>query len=143
YKKFWRGFLRPPRTRDARTFNGDLHRLLGLWTLWFTPLIGLTGLFYLAESLGWRAPPFGSVADLPAREAALTGEDIDAMAAATQATLPGLRIAQLVLPAEPGDPLVFQGYTDGTWLVRPRASYVAFDPHTHRVVGSHRSRDAT
>ena len=35
-----------------------------------------------------------------------------------------------------------QRHTDGTWLVRPRASYVAFDPADGSVLGSHRSRDA-
>jgi uncharacterized iron-regulated membrane protein len=48
----------------------------------------------------------------------------------------------MLTPTEPGDPLVFQGYTDSTWLVRRRASYVAFDPQSGKVLSSHRSRDA-
>lgn len=39
YKKFWRGFFRKPRTRDARTFWGDMHRLGGVWSLWFVAVI--------------------------------------------------------------------------------------------------------
>ena len=142
YKKFWKGFLRKPRTRNGRIFNGDLHRLLGLWTLWFIPVIALTGLFYLAESLGWRAPPFGSIENAATAEIRLTGKDIDAMAQQARQVLPGLDIALMLPPDQPGDPLVFQGYTDGTWLVRPRASYVAFDPATGTVLGSHRSSNA-
>lgn len=143
YKKFWRGFLKRPRVRDGRTFNGDLHRLLGVWSLWFIPVIALTGLFYLAESLGWRAPPFGDVPDAAPVENRLTAAEIDAMAARVQDIQPGLRIAVMLPPGGPGDPLVFQGYTDRTWLVRARASYVAFDPATGEVLGAHRSRDAS
>ena len=36
YKRWWRGFLKPLRGRDARTWMGDFHRLAGVWTLWFT-----------------------------------------------------------------------------------------------------------
>lgn len=119
YKKFWRGFFRKPRMRNARIFNGDLHRLLGLWTLWFFPVIALTGLFYLAESLGWRAPPFGETGEAVERPIELTGAELDAMADRAKSILPGLDITLVLPPSAPGDPLVFQGYTDGTWLVRP------------------------
>ena len=141
YKKFWRGFFKKPRTRDARTLNGDLHRLVALWTLWFVPVIALTGLFYLAESLGWRAPPFGKIEKAQEVEITLTGAMIDEMAARVEEIQPGLDIAVMLPPTRPGQPLVFQGYTDGTWLVRARASYVAFDPATGDVLGTHRSRD--
>lgn len=51
--------------------------------------------------------------------------------------------ASMRVNPQPGDPLVFQGYSDATWLVRPRASYVAFDPATQALLGQHRSADAT
>lgn len=142
YKKFWRGFLRRPRSGSQRVWHGDLHRLTALWSLWFLPVIALTGLFYLAESLGWRAPPFGEIPAPTAAPARLGAADVDRMAARARQTLPGFAIATLLPPRRPGDPLVFRGYTDGTWLVRPRASYVAFDPATGSVIASHRSRDA-
>ena len=47
YKKWWRGFFRAPRGGDGRRMTGDLHRLMGLWSLWFVALITLTGLWYL------------------------------------------------------------------------------------------------
>ena len=142
YRKFWRGFFQWPRRGNSRRLNGDLHRLCGVWTLWFIPVIALTGLFYLAESMGWRAPPFAPIAPASAQPAILEAAEIDALAAQARRVLPGLRIARLLAPTSAGDPLVFQGYTDGTWLVRPRASFVAFDPADGRVLGSHRARDA-
>ena len=142
YKKFWRGFFQVPRRGNARRLNGDLHRLCGAWTLWFIPVIALTGVFYFAESLGWRAPPFGHIPPVGETNVVLDAAAIDAMAAEARRVLPGLRIARVLPPQEPGDPLVFQGYTDSTWLVRPRASYVAFDPATGEPIASHRSGNA-
>ncbi|MEL7029338.1 MAG: PepSY-associated TM helix domain-containing protein [Pseudomonadota bacterium] len=52
YKKFWRGFFKKPRDRDARTLWGDLHRLGGVWSIWFIAVIALTGVWYLIEALG-------------------------------------------------------------------------------------------
>lgn len=142
YKKFWRGFFQWPRGGNARRLNGDLHRLCGAWTLWFIPVIALTGLFYLAESLGWRAPPFGTIPPVSGAAMPPDAGHVDAMAATAQRVVPGLRIARMLPPSGDGDPLVFQGFSDSTWLVRPRASYVAFDPGSGEILASHRSRDA-
>ena len=142
YKKPWRGFFTRPRFRNLRIASGDLHRLCGVWSLWFIPVIALTSLFYLAESLGWRAPPFGTVAAARDVPGSLSAAGIDRLADRARRELPGLDIAVMLPPRRAGEPLIFQGYTDGTWLVRPRASYVAFDPADGSVLGSHRSRDA-
>jgi uncharacterized iron-regulated membrane protein len=150
YKKFWRGLFQVPRRGNARRLNGDLHRLCGAWTLWFIPVIALTGLFYFAESLGWQAPPFGHIPPIANPVAnpvanpdvTLDAAAIDAMAAEARRVLPGLHIANMLPPRKAGEPLVFQGYTDSTWLVRPRASYVAFNPASGEAIASHRSRDA-
>ncbi|MFN3388099.1 MAG: PepSY-associated TM helix domain-containing protein, partial [Allosphingosinicella sp.] len=56
YKKWWRGWLKPIRTRDARTGWGDFHRLAGVWSLWFVLLMIVTGLWYFAEQTVARAP---------------------------------------------------------------------------------------
>lgn len=142
YKKFWRGFFKKPRRRNARIFNGDLHRLLGLWSFWFLPLIALTSVFYFAESLGWRAPPFGKPEKAAEIKSNLTAEQVNRHAQGALEALPGLHIAVVLPPTGPGDSLVFQGYTDDTWLVRPRASYVAIDPLDGRVLGTHRSKNS-
>src|SRR5690606_29158439 len=91
---------------------------------------------------GWQAPPFGKPQQAVQIESQLSAADIDRYAERAHEVLPDFRIAALQLPTQPGRPLVFQGYTDNTWLVRPRASSVAFDPATGEVLGSHRSKDA-
>lgn len=133
YKKFWRGFLKRPRGGNARRLTGDLHRLGGLWSLWFVALIGLTSLWYLVESLGGdapftRAPKVAEVA-LPPIDAAA----IDRHAATAQSAYPSLRIRELRLPGEAGEPVGFFGQADAL-LVRDRTNGVFIDPAHGRVV---------
>ena len=52
YRKFWRGFFRKPRRRNLRTLMGDLHRLGGLWSIWFLVIMIDTGLWYFWIQVG-------------------------------------------------------------------------------------------
>lgn len=56
YKRFWRGYREPRlrRSKGARIFWGDWHRLAGIWSIWFLLVIGLTGLWYLAQAILWH-----------------------------------------------------------------------------------------
>lgn len=131
YKKFWRGFLKRPRGGNARRLTGDLHRLAGLWSLWFVTLIALTGLWYLVESLGGdarydRAP---EVAAAPA----IGAPEIDRFAAAAQAVYPALRIRELRLPDADGGPVGFFGQADAL-VVRDRVNGVWIDPADGHVL---------
>lgn len=56
YKRFWRGYFQPTlRWRSgARVLLGDLHRLAGIWSLWFLLIIGLTGFWYLVQAALWH-----------------------------------------------------------------------------------------
>ncbi|MGZ0783996.1 PepSY domain-containing protein [Pseudomonas sp. TKO26] len=53
YKKFWKGFLKPTlRIRHgARIFWGDLHRLSGIWSIWFIAVISITGIWFLIRAI--------------------------------------------------------------------------------------------
>jgi len=97
YKKWWRGFLRPVRWRDARTAMGDLHRLVGLWSLWFVALIGATGLWYLAESTVAKAPPAprAKVAAVKLDARGVAGR-LERNLAAAQSAYPGLRVQRII-----------------------------------------------
>lgn len=124
YKKWWRGFFRPIRMSDARTAFGDFHRLAGLWSLWFLVLIMLTSFWYLAESLGARAPPFErakvAATELPTPELAAR---LGASAEAARAANPDLRIDTVIFPAGKSGAFVFHGQ-DAAILVRSRANTV-------------------
>ncbi|MEI2833095.1 PepSY-associated TM helix domain-containing protein [Pseudomonas mosselii] len=52
YKKFWRGFFKPLRTgHGPRIFWGDVHRLAGVWSIWFIAVIAITGTWFLIQAI--------------------------------------------------------------------------------------------
>ncbi|MEC3909376.1 PepSY-associated TM helix domain-containing protein [Sphingobium sp. CR2-8] len=129
YKKWWRGFFRAPRGGDGRRMTGDLHRLMGLWSLWFVALIALTGLWYLVETLGGNAkvPPLPEVA----ASTVPTGVTLDRLVAIARKTDPDLDIREIRFTPDNG--VIFLGQSSA-WLVRDRASAIAVDPATSQVV---------
>jgi uncharacterized iron-regulated membrane protein len=135
YKKFCRGFWRKPRwTRNPRTWMGDLHRLVGLWSLWFVATIGLTSIWYFVEHAGLdlEAPtPVVAERALPT----VTGRDINQWVAVAQREMPGLAITAIYLPYEPGEPVTVQGQWQA-WMVRERTNAVFIDPVTDAPVAT-------
>ncbi|WP_373487505.1 PepSY-associated TM helix domain-containing protein [Blastomonas sp.] len=136
YKKFWRGFFRMPRWhRDLRTVMGDIHRLVGLWSLWFVAVMGITSIWYFAEHAGvdWNTSP--PVAKTERAVTQISGEKVRRWTEIARRKMPGLAITAVHLPYEIGDPAVVQGQWRA-WLVRERANAVFINPATDSVVGS-------
>lgn len=128
YKKCWRGFFRLPRPGDGRRLAGDLHRLGGLWSLWFVALIGLSSCWYLVEALGGNA----DVPRLPAIAASPppTGAALDHLVAIVQRERPALQIREIRFTQENGT--IFLGQ-DQVVLVRDRANGAVVDPAAGRI----------
>tara|TARA_R100001244_G_scaffold20643_12_gene21826 strand:+ start:31915 stop:33141 length:1227 start_codon:yes stop_codon:yes gene_type:complete len=140
YKRWWRGFFKPIRWRDARTAWGDIHRLAGLWSLWFVALISLTGLWYLAESLGLDAPPaIAAQAENTVTDRQVVSRFFASLAAARTAA-PDVAIRRVVFPGKPGQAFRFEGDATAI-LVRPRANAVWTDPATGTVIATSRGED--
>ena len=154
YKKFWRGFFRRPRfERGARTWLGDLHRLVALWSLWFLLIIGGTGAWWfymnpLVEPGGAPAivedrpqPPTLSTAELdalgPETPQPRSGAEI---AAAVQAAFPDLEITGLMPPANAAQPFAVTG-NRGELLVIGGANTVYVNPYTAEILGTRMSED--
>ncbi|MFZ5720544.1 MAG: PepSY-associated TM helix domain-containing protein [Pseudomonadota bacterium] len=141
YKKWWRGFLRPIRMTDARTAFGDYHRLAGVWSLWFVLLMVLTGVWYMAESLGLQAPPHPrakvEASGLTSIEAA---DRLAASLAAAQAASPGLRIERVQFPTAKSGAFVFHG-KDKAILVRARSNTVWTEAATGKALLTTDGRD--
>lgn len=136
YKKWWRGFFHWPRRDRQRRFWGDIHRLAGVWSMWFVLLMAVTGTWYLVESLGGKAAP---AFPMPAGEKnsappAVTGAQLDRMIARARESWPDHEVTQVRLPARAGQPVLLMGEADA-WLVRPRANAIAFDAVTGEEVG--------
>jgi len=144
YRRWWRGFFRLPRLpaaladipaqtagRQKRRFWGDLHRLAGVWTLWFVLLIALTSLWYLAER-------WGAAAEYPAipKGAATVGasgadpmrgmQDLDSLITRAREDYPDLTVSSIRFDLG-GGLTVLQGQAEAM-LVRDRANHVAYGP---------------
>jgi uncharacterized iron-regulated membrane protein len=141
YKKFWRGFFRLPRwQRSTRTWSGDLHRLMGLWSLWFVAVIGLTSVWYFVE----RAAP--SMETPPPSAEARTflatppPERVARWVALARERFSGISITAVQLPFGEDDPVVVQGQWKA-WLVRERTNAIFIDPANDRVIGERTAGD--
>jgi uncharacterized iron-regulated membrane protein len=140
YKHWWRGFFTLPRPERQRRLWGDVHRLLGVWSLWFVALIAATGLWYLVESLGGGAGGHPDVlrrASAETTPAAITPAAVDRAIAYVRRDWPDLDVRRLDL-SERG--LVIEGQAQA-WLVRDRANAVGFDPAGTRATGRRDGRD--
>lgn len=129
YKKWWRGFFRLPQRGDARRLAGDLHRLMGLWSIWFVALITITGIWYLVEALGGNA----AVPALPGTTAVTSppnGMALDQLVATAARAKPSLEIREIRFTERNGVIVLGQ---DHAWLVRDRVNGVAMDPDRKTV----------
>jgi uncharacterized iron-regulated membrane protein len=143
YKKWWRGFFRPVRSQDARTAWGDVHRLAGVWSLWFCVLMILTGLWYLAESLGAQAKPFANAKAAPVEIAAVeTAAHLAPALRAAQAAFPALRLERIVFPTKKNGAFEMHGQHKAI-LVRPRANGALVAAETAEVLARWDARDAS
>lgn len=57
YKRFWRSFFAPKLriNQGKKTLLADLHKLSGVWSIWFIAIMSLTGLWYLVQAIFWHA----------------------------------------------------------------------------------------
>jgi len=111
YKKFWRGFFKPVRTgHGSRIFWGDLHRLAGVWSIWFIAVISITGLWFLIQAIladnhitisSQPVVPVISREEVPQSPDGTPAQRIDLDEAARIASeqIPGLDISFIPLPA--------------------------------------------
>lgn len=143
YKRWWRGFFKWPRGDRPRRLWGDIHRLCGVWSLWFVALISVTGGWYLIESLGGKATPPPKLAlpgdgkdewPAPADPAA-----IDRAVEQLEKRWPELRVAG-VQPSIAGQGILIDGQAQA-WLVRDRANVAGFDLRDGHLLGLRDGRD--
>lgn len=139
YKRWWRRFFVLHLHSTARAFWSDLHKLTGLWSLWFVALMVVTGLWYLIEFAGVdfdypELAPTGIVANdqkLPT----------NALLARVRSAAPELAISQLYLPGGYyGDVAVAHGEGSAV-LVRDRANAVMINSATGAPVLNRAAQD--
>ncbi|MCW6026779.1 PepSY domain-containing protein [Stenotrophomonas sp. SRS1] len=141
YKKWWRGFFKRPDTARPRRLWGDLHRLAGVWSMWFLLLIGITGAWYLVESLGGDAPaaPVTRLADGDAPPRPVDPAAVDAAVRHVSEQWPAFTPTGALVSRD-GRGLVLMGEATA-WLVRERANNIALDLQDGTVLGRHDGGD--
>lgn len=125
YRRWWRRFFDLHIHRNRRALWADLHKLAGLWSLWFIALMALTGLWYLVEFAGvdFDYPELQPVT----RESQAVRLPLDELFARAQEAAPELRFDQMYLPGGYyGDVAVLHGQGDAL-LARSRANTVVVD----------------
>ncbi|MEQ9446297.1 MAG: PepSY-associated TM helix domain-containing protein [Rhodospirillaceae bacterium] len=148
YKKFWRGLFRMPRwAQPMRTWMGDIHRLGGLWSVWFVFIMSITSIWYFVERAGLdfnSQPPVLSLSpdnpqdspqDKTEGKYVLTVQDINTWTELAKQTMPGLHITAVSLPTRKGQLAAVQGQWRAA-LVRERANVVYIDPSSAKVIGT-------
>ncbi len=141
YRKWWRGFFRVRIDKGKRILFGDVHRLMGVWSIWFLIVIGVTGAWYFVERAGNdlnRAFVFSNgkmdaeaSSDLPRNFIGLSR----ALELA-KSEIPDLEVKLVIFPNAgkgPVTPFRIEGQVD-TIMVRHRANQVLVNPLNGRVI---------
>lgn len=137
YRDWWKGlFLLRLGTPKAR---GDLHRLLGLWSLWFMLIMVVTGLWYFAENYMLRYGIRPSEAVYPSYpqeqmqqyQSAGNELSIDQMLYIAEKAFPEMEVRAIMSPS-PAKPTFIGGQADSV-LTRDRGNYLMINPYTGEI----------
>jgi uncharacterized iron-regulated membrane protein len=132
YRRFWRGLFKLETRKGAKVFWSDMHKLTGVWSLWFLLLIGVTGVWYLVE---WKVPSRPPEPEPPAVMAAGTPTlPIGALLSRARAAYPELTVREVAVYDLDKGAASFHGQ-DGSLLVRDRAARIWLDSRTGAVLG--------
>jgi uncharacterized iron-regulated membrane protein len=144
YKRFWRHLFWLELRKGTHAFWSSAHRLLGVWALLFSLIIGITGIWYLIEeTLIPAKTAYPSPPDVPATNLARHGPTpallpLDSYIAIARKAFPELRPSAIAFPDGPGATITVHGQA-GHWLVRDRANAVFLDPFDGQVIGVRRA----
>jgi uncharacterized iron-regulated membrane protein len=127
YRRWWRSFFKLETGKGATALWSGIHKLTGVWSLWFIALMCLTSFWYLAE---WFIP----YPDAPEAPDVQKTEmlDADVLLARAEQAFPELQIQSLGFYAANANVFYASGQ-DGTALTRGRA-HVALDIRTGEVL---------
>jgi uncharacterized iron-regulated membrane protein len=144
HRRVVRTLYRPVLRRDRgeRVWWGDVHRLLGAWSVWFILTIGLTGSWFLAQGIMWDTevffepmPPVLARGDAPT---VLAGSprptvDLDAAVEAARAAVPDLDVKWIYMPDNAFSPVTVLG-KQGFPIISDYAAGAYVEPFGNRVL---------
>lgn len=153
YPKFWQQFLRKPRTQNRRVFWADLHKLIGLWSLWFVLIIGVTGSWWfyknpLVQHFGATSLveptlqiPLLSDQDMQHKQLSVLGAE--GITARVKEAYPQAKILMISPPEHNAEPYEVT-FEDSAWLVPAgRQNKLYISPLNGEIVGQRLVTDHT
>jgi uncharacterized iron-regulated membrane protein len=150
YKGWLKNLFKLRFKKGLKTLFSDAHKLVGIWSLLFTLLIALTGVFYFAELMIQAADNYEAlVPDEPAKieqtELAQFGPkpellSLDEYVVNAKEAFPGIEISTIRLPSQP-DRYVYIDGRAGNILTRNRANKVYLHPFTGEIAHIQRSSE--
>lgn len=150
YKKWWRKLFVLQTGKGTLVFFRSLHRLVGLWSIPFTLLFSLTGIWYFIERANVagvkdKANPkspqiINSAPKVRDTVNFSTTVDYDRAIAIVQEHIPHIKVGSLLPPQNASDQLFLSGKSDVP-LVRQRANRAYIDPNTYELLAVQKAED--
>lgn len=149
YRDFWKNFFRLRWGRSARIFFSDLHKMVGISSVAFNLILGVTGAWWnLSHLVGHLLEePAGTenaeevVAEEKTSPSGLP--PVSAMLAQTDGIIEGYVTRYIAFPNEPDSPVNFYGGHEDAGVLRgPYGSTIAFDPVTGEEIEHSDIREA-
>ncbi|MEP0354340.1 PepSY-associated TM helix domain-containing protein [Paraglaciecola sp.] len=147
YKKWWQGFFKLRLRSGSRAFWGSLHKVVGLWSLWFLLLIGITGTWYLAERIIRDAGvqiqqerQYTPKKDIQNNQFIEQQINVSEAIKTAVSTISNLTPTSIAFPKNQTGPIIVTGYTD-VILVRPRSNSVFINPVNGNVIEYRATKD--
>ena len=143
YKKWWRKLFILETKKGPLVFFRSFHRLVGLWSIPFSILFSVTGIWYFVERTNIAGVRTKVNPKLPKLETIVENADsinltydidYDRVAQVAQNAIPHFNVEDMNVPKEHDIPVYVRGNSDVP-LVRQRANRVYVNPYTYEVVG--------
>ncbi|MFD1615960.1 PepSY-associated TM helix domain-containing protein [Gelatiniphilus marinus] len=148
YKKWWKKLFKLQTGKGSLVFFRSLHRLVGLWSIPFTILFSITGLWYFAERINLaglgdtvnpKSPKTENVADHEAENFSHTIDYDKAIAIAKQ-QIPNMEVGGISPSKTSNQAIYLRGKSDVP-LVRQRANRVYINPNNYEVIKVQKAED--
>lgn len=135
-KALWRLRL----NQGKRILLSDLHKLMGLWGIWFSMLMAITGAWYLYEfgnaiaqsPVEPKGPKIEKV--ISEQASVFSVEEFRTLVTKAQNTHENWEITALFMPTSNTAPIQFRGTSNSNPVIRNRALRVYIHPETFDIV---------
>lgn len=127
-------------TQGKRIFLSDLHKVLGLWGLWFTLLMAITGAWYFYEFgnavAGSNIEPSGPIVEnsTTIERKVLSVDEFQTIVQKAQNAHDNWEITAFYMPIASDRSFQLRGVSNSNPIIRNRALRVFIDPQSHVII---------